>query len=191
MLEPGTQISTITACLTENQQDGEVRAMLAPELNLAQKLLPRKRMIRQSPSIGNTLSLAVQEVLNQDETDRDPFHPCPIAKGKFSIENRGDVRGIDGPLDPVDLGLTPETPGDKFILHKVEVSNASGTTPCFVVIFFFLEERTQKVLHSPQFERKLPGYDHSPSDGSNKHKRRATGGMGGISGAFANLFSWT
>ena len=133
VLEPGTQISTITACLTENQQDGEVRAMLAPELNLAQKLLPHKWMVRQNPSIGNTLTLAIQEVLNQD--------PCPISKGDFSLENRGDISGIDGPLDPVDLGLTPEAPGHKFIFHKVEVSNASGTVPCFVVIFFFLEER--------------------------------------------------
>jgi len=54
VLEPGTQLSTMTASLSNNQQDGEVRAMLAPELNLADKLLPHKRVVRQSASIGNT-----------------------------------------------------------------------------------------------------------------------------------------
>jgi hypothetical protein len=193
VLEPGTQLSTITSHLSKNQQDGEVRAMLAPELNLAQKLLPHKKMVRQNPSIGNTLPLAIQEALNQDETDRDPFHPKPISKSIFSLANRGDVRGADGPLDPADLGLVPGAPGDKFMLHKVDVSNTSGTVPCFVVIFFFLEERTQKVLHSPHFERKLPGCDRTPPpspDGPNR-KRRAGGGFASFSSIFANLFAWT
>jgi hypothetical protein len=44
VLEPGTQLSTITSYLSKNQQDGEVRAMLAPELNLAQKLLLHKNI---------------------------------------------------------------------------------------------------------------------------------------------------
>jgi hypothetical protein len=99
--------------------------------------------------------------------------------GKFNGVSCIRIGGIDGPLDPANLGLVPGAPGDKFILHKVDVSNASGTVPCFVVIFFFLEERTQKVLHSPHFERKLPGYDRTPPpspDGSNR-KRRAGGGF--------------
>jgi hypothetical protein len=187
VLEPGTQLSTITSCLSKNQLDGEVRAMQAPELNLAQKLLPHKKMARQNPSIGDTLALAIQEVLNLDETDKSPFSPRPISKGNFTLPNRGAIGGIDGPLDPADLGLKPEARGDKFILHKVEVSHASGTVPCFVAIFFFLEERTQKTLHSPQFDRKLPGFDLLPprADGSNKKRRGA-----GAFSTFANLFSW-
>jgi hypothetical protein len=96
VLDPGTQLSTITSYLSENQQDGVVRAvMLAPELNLAQKLLPFKNMVRQNPaSIGNTLPLAIQEVLNQEETDKDPSRPRPISKGEFSLSNRGDIGGI-------------------------------------------------------------------------------------------------
>jgi hypothetical protein len=99
VLEPGTQLSTITSSLSTNQQDGEVRAMLAPELNLAQKLLPHKKIIRQNPSIGDTLALAIQEMLNEEETDNDPFKPCPLSKGNFSLSRRGDISGMDGPID--------------------------------------------------------------------------------------------
>jgi hypothetical protein len=196
VLEPGAQLSTITSFLLENQQDGVVRVMLAPELNLAQKLLPFKNMVRQNPSIGNTLSLAIQEVLNEDETDKDPSRPRPISKGEFSLSNRGDIGGIDGPLDPTSLGLKPAHDGDKFILHKVSVSNASGTVPCFVAVFFFLEERTQKILHSPHFERTLPGFDHSPPpspddsdmDDTSPPKRRRAGGFSRAT--FTGLFGW-
>jgi hypothetical protein len=124
----------------------KVRATLAPELaNLAQKLPPlHKKMAQQSPSVGNALPLPIQEALNQDEMDKDLFHPCPIFKGGFGLANRGGIHGADGALVPADLGLTPSgAPGDKFILQKVELSNASGAVPlCFVLIFFFLEGPT-------------------------------------------------
>jgi hypothetical protein len=187
VLEPGTQLSTMTASLSNNQQDGEVRAMLAPELNLAERLLPHKRMLRQNASIRNTLALAIQEVLNNEETDNDPFRPRPISTGSFRLSRRGDISGIDGPIDPKHLGLSTDTDGDKFMTHKVSVGNPNGTVPCFVAIFFFLEERTQKVLHSPEFERKLPGYDRSPPGEGGSKKRRTPGGAP----FFANLFSWS
>ena len=195
VLQPGTQLSTLTANLSNNQKDGEVHALLAPEINLASNLIPHRKMIRENPSIGTALPLAIQEVLNKEETDKDPFSPRPLSKGRFRLTHRGAFSGKDGPLDPTQLGLKPENPGDKFILHRVQISNTNGAVPCFVVTLFFLEERTEKTLHSPQFERKLPGYDNSPrsspprADGtnSNKHKRH----RGGVFGAFANLFTWS
>jgi hypothetical protein len=188
ILEPGTQLSTITASLCKNQKDGEVKAMLAPELNIAQQVIPHKKMMRQNPSIGQTLALALQEVLNQEETDENPFKPRPISKGSFRLDKRGDIRGIDGPVDPAHLGLVPDNSGDRFILHRVGMANTQGTVPCYVAIFFFLEERTQRVLHSPDFERKLPGYDRSPpSDGTGAAKRPRTF----VPAAFSNLFTWS
>ena len=65
-LDHGTQLPTITACLSKNQQDGEVRAMQAPELNEAQKVLPHKRMLRENASIGHSLTLAVQSCRARD-----------------------------------------------------------------------------------------------------------------------------
>ena len=176
----------MTASLSNIQQDGEVRAMLAPELNLADKLLPHKRVVRQSASIGNTLALAIQEVLSAEATDNDPFKPRPVSTGSFSLSRRGCISGMDGPTDPKNLGLSADTAGEKFMLHEVGVSSASGAVPCCVAIFFFLEERTQKVLHSPEFERKLPGCDRSPPGDGGSKKRRTPGGAS----YFANSLSW-
>jgi hypothetical protein len=170
--------------------------LLAPEINLASNLIPHQKTIRENPSIGAALPLAIQEVLNKEETDKDPFSPRPLSKGRFSLTHRGAFSGKDGPLNPTQLlGLMPENPGDKFILHRVHISNTNGTVPCFVVTFFFLEEQTEKMLHSPQFERKLPGYDNSPrsspprADGTNSNKNKRH--RGGVCGAFANLFTWS
>ena len=68
--------------------------------------------MRQNTSIGKTLALAIQEVLNQEVTDKDPFKPRPISKVGFSLDKRGDVSGIDGLIDPTHLGLVhPLTSG--------------------------------------------------------------------------------
>jgi hypothetical protein len=147
VLEPGTQFSTVTLSLSKNQQDGVVRAMLAPELKESRKVIPHKKMVRQNAYIGQSLALAIQELMNQEETDNDPFTPCPISKGNFRLSHRGDISGIDGPMDPTYLGFTPDTLGDKFMLHRVEVSNPSGTVPCYVAIFFFLEENVLRRLN--------------------------------------------
>jgi hypothetical protein len=142
VLQPGTQLSTLTANLSDNQKDGEVHALLALEINLASNLIPHRKMIGENPSIGTALSLAIQEVLNKEETNKDLFSPRPLSKGRFSLTHRGAFSGKDGALDPTQLGLIPENPGDKFILHRVHISNTNGTVPCFVVTFFFLEEDT-------------------------------------------------
>jgi hypothetical protein len=148
------------------------------------------QMVCENASIGHTLALSIQELLNQDETDNDPFKPRPISKGNFWLSHRGDIQGIDGPIDPSHLGLKPENPGDNFLLHRVGVSNASGTVRCYVAIFFYLEERTKESIHSPEFERKLPGFDRLPpsSPAPDGSKRRRGGTTGGFS--FTNLFTW-
>jgi hypothetical protein len=49
VLEPGTQLSTITSKLCKNQKDGVVRAMLAPEAVVSRKVLPQ--IVRKNPWI--------------------------------------------------------------------------------------------------------------------------------------------
>jgi hypothetical protein len=167
VLEPGTQVSTITSSLSKNQQDGVVRAMLAPELNEAQKVIPYKVCL--NDPLGQSLALAIQEVLNQEETDNDPFKPRPLSKGNFRLSHRGDISGVDGPIDPTYLGFTPDTPGDHFMLHRVGVSNPNGTVPCYVAIFFFLEEypenlsRVNHASHPPAENLRESPASHSTS----------------------------
>lgn len=113
VLEPGTQLSTITASLSANQQDGEVVAMLAPEMNVAHHIIPHKKLTRHNSSTAEMLAIVIQEFLSQTETDNDPFKPRPVSKGKFSLSHRGHISGIDGPLDPTQLGFPPDNAGDK------------------------------------------------------------------------------
>jgi hypothetical protein len=50
VLEPGTQLGTITSKLCKNQKDGVVRAMVAPEAVVLCKVLPQ--IVCKNPSIG-------------------------------------------------------------------------------------------------------------------------------------------
>jgi hypothetical protein len=88
--------------------------------------------------------------MNQEETYNNPFKPCPISKGSFGRSHHGNIKGIEGPMDPTKLGLTHDNLGDKFLLHRVEVSNPSDTFPHYDALFFLEEypENLRKANHA-------------------------------------------
>jgi hypothetical protein len=131
--------------------------MFAPDAVGAYKVLPHRKIASENLFIGQTLALCMQELMNEDELDNHPFRPRPISNGNFRLSHHCNIQGIDGPLDPTHLGLTTDNHGDNFLLNRVEVSNASGTVPMYVDVFFYLEERTPNTFFcTPEFLRKLP-----------------------------------